>query len=197
MFGIFFKKKQPETNWQYVVAQLNAKIQPMHRGEFFEDPLDVELKKLSIGQISGGGTMQESSGEIAYCDIEIQVYDSSEDNAQEIIKHLEKLGAPKKSKLKIEATGKEIEFGVTEGLAVYLNGTDLDEEIYQNCDSNVVYSELDKLLTGEGRVLSYWQGNTETALYLYGKSYDEMKAKISDFLASYPLCQKCRVVQIA
>jgi len=197
MFGNLFKKKKQETNWHYIVAQLNAKIQPMHRGEFFEDPLDVELKKLSIGQVSGGGTMQDPNGEIAYCDIEIQVHDSSEETVKKIISYLEKLGAPKKSKLKIEYTGEEIEFGVAEGLAVYLNGTELDAEIYQNCDSNVVYSEFDKLLSGEGRVLSYWQGNTETAFYLYGKTYVEMNAKISDFLGSYPLCQKCRVAQIA
>ena len=46
-------------------------------------------------------------------------------------------------------------------------------------------------------MLSYWQGPTETAFYLYGNSFAEMKAKISTFIASYPLCSNCRIEQVA
>lgn len=45
-------------------------------------------------------------------------------------------------------------------------------------------------------VASYWEGS-ETALYLYGKSFDEMHACTKPFLDSYPLCRKSRVVKIA
>ncbi|MNY60646.1 hypothetical protein D3C86_1972270 [compost metagenome] len=114
-----------------------------------------------------------------------------------VIAVLERLGAPKGSKLKIEGEDREVPFGVTEGMAVYLNGTDLAPEVYRDCDSNIVHSELERLLGPEGRVLSYWQGPTETAFYLYGSSYQEMEARIADFLASYPLCQRCRLQQIA
>lgn len=41
------------------------------------------------------------------------------------------------------------------------------------------------------------QGPTETAFYLYGKSAAEMKSRISTFVASYPLCRKCRIERIA
>lgn len=169
----------------------------MHRGEFFEDPLDEVLKTHAVGEITGGGTLQSQSGEIEYCDIEIEVKNSSEAAVQTIIHRLEELGAPKGSKLKIEATDSDLPFGVSEGMAVYLNGTSLPDTVYRECDSNFVYSELDRLLNGSGRVLSYWQGPTETAFYLYGSSFKEMREKISEFLASYPLCQQCRVEQIA
>lgn len=69
--------------------------------------------------------------------------------------------------------------------------------MYQQCDSNVVYSELERLLGDHGRVLSWWQGPTETAFYLYGTSFDEMRGLVAGFLASYPLCQRCRVEQVA
>ena len=58
----------------------------------------------------------------------------------------------------------------------------LDEEIYQNCDSNVVYSELDKLLIGRRSCSKLLARQSETALYLYGKSYVEMRA---DSLANF------------
>lgn len=199
MFGNLFKKKAPkgEAPSQFVVAQLNARIQPMHRGEFFEDPLNEELQRASIGEVRGGGTMQSQNGEIAFCDIEIELTESDHGAVNRIIEVLERLGAPKGSKLKIEAENREVSFGVSEGLAVYLNGTDLPDDVYQTCDSNFVYSEFDRLLEGEGRVLSYWQGPTETAFYLYGKSFAQMKAKVAEFVHSYPLCQKCRIEQVA
>jgi len=196
MFGRLFKKKQPKPVGQFLVAQLNARLQPMHRGEFFEDPLDVVLKNGNHGEVSGGGTMQAKSGEIDYCDIEIQVPASSPEIITLVVGTLEKLGAPKGSKLTVEATGEVLPFGVAESLVVYLNGTDLPAETYRDCDSNHVYSEFVRLLEGEGRVLSYWQGPRETALYMYGRSFDEMKKRLSEFVATYPLCAQCRIEQI-
>jgi hypothetical protein len=199
VFGNFFKKKEPknEAPSRIIVAQLNARIQPMHRGEFFEDPLGEELQRASIGEVTGGGTMQNQNGEIASCDIEIELAKPNPQAADKIIEILERLGAPKGSKLKIEAENRDVPFGTTEGLAVYLNGTDLPDDVYETCDSNFVYSEFDRLLGGEGRILSYWQGPTETAFYLYGNSFEQMKAKLSEFIATYPLCQKCRIEKIA
>jgi hypothetical protein len=181
---------------QILIARLNAKLQPIHRGEIFEDPLDAELKKSSLGSVSGGGTQMAKTGEIAYCDVEIDVSAPSDAVAASVIGILERLGAPKGSKLLV-AQGHEIPFGSTEGLAVYLNGSDLPKSVYEECDANFVYSEFDRLLGGIGQVFSYWEGASETALYIYGGSFDAMKSRLEKFLTSYPLCQQCRVVQIA
>lgn len=197
MLGRLFKKQPKPAPKLFLVAQLNARLQPMHRGEFFEDPLDVELKKSQLGEVSGGGTLQTPGGEIEYCDIEIEL--SRDPSAAErlVISTLEALGAPKGSKLHVEGKDRKVPFGTSEGLAVYLNGTDLPDEVYKECDSNFVYSEFDHLLEGEGRVLSYWQGPTETAFYAYGRSFETMHHRLAEFLATYPLCQRCRVVQVA
>ena len=198
MFGLFKKKEKiSEVEPQFIVVNLNARIQPMHRGEIFEDPLDEILSKASMGEISGGGTLQSESGEIENCDIEIQVLKSDEETVNTIKSALEKIGVPNGSKIIIEETDTEIKFGGLEGLALYLNGTDLDDEVYEQSDSNHVYSELDRLTEGKGRVYSYWQGPTETAFYLYGNSFSEMKSLISELVDNYPLCQKCRIEQIA
>lgn len=198
MFGFRRKnEKEVEADPQFVVVTVNARLQPLHRGEIYEDPLDEILSKESKCEISGGGTLQSQSGEIECCDIEIQVSDSDDSTINLIKSSLEKIGVPKGSKITIEATDSEIEFGSLEGLAIYLNGTDLDDEVYANSDSNHVYSELDRLTQGVGKVYSYWQGSTETAFYLYGTSFSEMRSLISELVDSYPLCQKCRIEKIA
>ncbi len=189
------KKTGPDL--QYVAANLNAKLQPLDRLDYFEDPLDEILRSKNIGEVSGGGTVLTESKEIKSCDIEIEVKSSTDDVISMIKDALESLGAPKGSKLIIEEREREVSLGISEGLALYLNGTDLDAKVYQECDSNYVFEELNRLLHGTGRVLSYWQGPTETALYMYGISFTEMKSLINEFLNTYPLCRKCRIEQIA
>jgi hypothetical protein len=60
-----------------------------------------------------------------------------------------------------------------------------------------VYDEFNRLLAGIGSAHSYWEGPTETAFYVYGSSFASMREALAGSLASYPLCEKARVVQIA
>ena len=60
-----------------------------------------------------------------------------------------------------------------------------------------VIEQMEQAMEGIGRMYSYWEGSTYTALYFYGTSFAEMKEKIEPFIASYPLCQKSRIEQIA
>lgn len=153
---IFGKKRSKPL--EMVIIQLNAKLQPIHRGEFFEDPLDAKLKAEALGEGSGGGTMQEASGEIEYCDIELSLVETTDETIGKVVSSLESLGVPKGSKLRVASSGVEREIGKAEGIAVYLNGSELPDATYQSCDVNFVYSELDRLLDGKGRVLSFWDG---------------------------------------
>jgi hypothetical protein len=193
--GLFKKKEHPPVH--SLVAQLNARLQPLHRGEHFEEGLDDKLRKTKLGEISGGGTMQLQTGEVEYCDIEIKLTHSSPETEQLIIATLEALGAPKGSKLQIPADERVIPFGVNEGLAVYLNGAGLPAETYRKCTVEMVETEFDRLLEDRGHVFSVWRGPTETALYLYGPSFAEMTKLLEPFLGSYPLCEGCRLEQIA
>ncbi|WP_266159023.1 hypothetical protein [Dyella silvatica] len=195
MFKHIFRKKSAPPG--HVTATLNARSQPLHRGEIYEDPLSELLREYDLGEINGGGTMQAVNGEVEYCDIEIELKSLSEQNLARIGKLLEQLGAPKGSRLTVESSGQQLPIGLNEGMAVYLNGTDLPDQVYAECDSNVVYSEFDRLLEQAGRVHSYWQGPTETAFYMYGHSFAQMKTLLHDFMASYPLCQRARIEQIA
>jgi hypothetical protein len=181
-----------------VTAEFNHKIGPIDRGERYEDPLGDTLVKKGFGEVDGGGTMQSKEGEILFIDVHMFL-SKPDESIPCVIQFLEERGAPKGSKLKIfdgEKVAREIPFGVREGFAIYLDGVNLPAEVYQESDSNVVVSEIDKRLKGHGEIESHWQGPTETALYIYGDSIVTMKPLIQDFMDSYPLCKGARVVDL-
>jgi hypothetical protein len=180
-----------------VIARLNDRAQPLDRGELYEDPLDEVLKHHGAGSVTGGGTLLSENFEVEFCDIEIEVREPAAEHLPLIQKTLEELGAPKGSKLLLDGEGEDVPFGQYEGMAVYLNGTDLPDEVYAECDFEFVYNEFNRLLGSDGKVHSHWQGPTETALYVYGPSLETIKERLAAFLGSYPLCQRARVVQIA
>jgi hypothetical protein len=179
-----------------IIARLNLRAQPLDRGDVFEDPLDEILQAAGTGKVTGGGTQLGEEGEIEFCDLEITVSEATDAALGALREALEGLGAPRGSKLIWNDGANELAFGTCEGLAVYLNGTDLPDPVYEDCDVNVVYEEFGRLVGSEGRIVSHWQGPRETALYLYGQSADAMLSRIRPFLDAYPLCQKARVVKL-
>ena len=174
--------------------KLNARLQPIHRFEL-EDALQEVLEGKRLGEVTGGGTAQKPDGEIAYCEIDIRLFSSETECVKRLVEALNRIGIPKGSVLQGSQT--ELELGMLEGLACYLNAIDLPAETYRNCDINYVIEQMEHAIEGIGRLYSYWEGDTYTALYFYGISFAEMKKKIAPFIAEYPLCQKCRIEQIA
>jgi hypothetical protein len=193
--GLFDIFKKRENNKYHLTLQLNARLLPIDRGEFFEDPINEALEDSNCGTTDGGGTMQQATGEIEFCDIEILLKDNNMENVDKLLQIIDRIGVPKGSFLLGDGFEKSV--GTLEGLALYLNGTELTEEVYQNCDINYVIEKIDEVLNGSGRFYSNWEGPENTALYFYGISFEEMKQRMNSFLSEYPLCQKCRVEQIA
>lgn len=180
-----------------VVAILNARLQPNDRADI-EDALDAVMEKHKHGvRVVGGGTLTEQSGEVAECDIQIELDDPSDATIDMVMRTLEAMLAPKGSRLYIPDQNRQVDFGLQEGLALYLNATSLPDEVYRNTDANHVYAECQRLLAGIGTVSSYWQGAEETALYMYGSDFKTMHERLLPLLNTYPLCQQCRVEQIA
>ena len=195
--GLFRKEKIEEPN--FIVATLNDKIMPIDRGEIYEDPLNELLIAENIGKVTGGGTMQEASGEIDYCDVEIKLNSTEIDKTiiNNIIEKLESFGAPKGSFLTIEKTQEKINVGKLEGIGIYLDGINLPKNVYEECDINFVITEFHRLTETEYIVNRNWQNETGIALYFYGESFEKMKTQIKDLVENYPLCENCRIEQIA
>lgn len=198
LFGLN-DNQEPENQGNYIVATLNDKIMPIDRGEVYEDPLDELIREKGIGQVTGGGTMQHDTGEIDFCDVEILLWSSifNKDEICLIIDKLEELGAPKGSKLTMEMTGEVIEFGKLEGLALYLDGINLSDEVYKNSDSEALANEIYSLTGINSQIIRYWQGNTETGLYFYSESFEEINCAIANLVKSHPECENSRIEQVA
>jgi hypothetical protein len=180
-------------------ATLNARLRPMDRGERYEDPLIDALDGRAFYEVVGGGSqLLLGSNEIEYCCIDIDIH-HLEQAVPLITDTLNEAGAPKGSFLAYTDQKEKrhsIPFGKTVGLAIYLNGTELPADVYSQCDVNYVISVIDELLEGFGSYQSYWQGPTETALYIYGSSHAKMRKALRGLLADYPLCSKSRLVDL-
>lgn len=187
--------EQAETS--IITVSLNARLAPMDRGDLEDAVNDFMEGNGHPIRVVGGGTLLSDIGEVQECDLEVEVENLDAEKFQLVKDVFEAMLAPKGSRIINHIANETINFGQHEGLALYLNGTDLPDEVYKTCDSNHVYDECERLIEGVGMINSYWQGDKETALYMYGKSYEEIYQRISDFVKTYPLCQQCRIVQIA
>jgi hypothetical protein len=187
--------KAPTT---FVYALLTCRIMPSDRGQRYEDPLNEALRAKGLGQVTGGGTMQAKGGEIDYCGLDIELVEVTRD-IPFVCDFLANCGAPKGSRLEYTEGERKIDvpFGILEGLAIYLNGTDLPDEVYRTSDINIVYKDINRLLGNRGDIQGHWEGPRETALYAYGYSAEEMRSLLDAYLKATPLCQRARVVQIA
>lgn len=179
----------------YLTLEINARLQPLDRGDIYEDPIEEALIACGCGTTDGGGTMMQENGEIKFCDVEITLNDNTNENMDKLLRIIDKIGLPKGSFLR--ADNLELPVGTLEGLALYMNGTELPDEVYESCDINYAIEKINELLAQSGSMYSHWQGPKDTALYFYGPSFDEMKEKMETFLLEYPLCQKCRIEKIA
>ena len=182
-----------------VTLNLNARFQPQHRHDL-EDALGEAMDRLCLGVVDGGGTLLFPSGEVRNCDIELYLQHNDPQTIQCLAELVDSMGIAKGSRLCYEnAEGEQEErpVGTLEGMAIYLSGTELPAEVYQKCDINTAIAELGECLEGLGELYSWWEGPKDTALYFYGQSFEAMTAAARDFLETYPLCQKCRVEQIA
>ncbi|MBN9691834.1 MAG: hypothetical protein J0M24_16455 [Verrucomicrobia bacterium] len=82
-----------------VIAKILDSVEPMERGEKYEDPLAAVLEERGLGEVTGGGSQLNDRFQVAYVDIEIRLADL--DEALELTKKsLRKLGAPPGSELR-------------------------------------------------------------------------------------------------
>lgn len=196
--GLFSKKNKSEKKARTEIEatlNLKAKIDPATREKLYENMIDKVLSRKKIGYLDGGGTLVDADGMICECDVELIYYSDCE---QEFVELFKKIPCPKGSKLIYGHDGEnEIPVGNLEGLGLYLNGTDLPDEVYQSCDINVLYEKLVVALKDDIAFFGNSRGAKETALFFYGDSFVQMKALIQPIVDTYPLCQKCRIVQEA
>ena len=56
-----------------VLARIYEHIEPIYRGERYEDPLQTVLDEAKLGRVTGGGSQLNELGVIDYADVEIEL----------------------------------------------------------------------------------------------------------------------------
>lgn len=68
--------------------------------------------------------------------------------------------------------------------------------MYATSDVNELLEQIGERLGTEGRMQSYGEGPTETALYLYGSSVGRIEELLTDLIGAHPLTQLCHLAPI-
>ncbi|MBS0202530.1 MAG: hypothetical protein JSS49_06480 [Planctomycetes bacterium] len=180
-----------------VVATLWEAIKPFERGDRYEDPLDTALAEGDLGHVCGGGSQLSEECGIEFVDIEIELNDLHR-GLVVTRATLEAQGAPKGSVLQFAENGEDhsIEFGVTECLAIFLDGVGLPRAVYESTDINVLADAIDDILSAKslGEIRGSYCGAEETAIFVYGPDAEQLFAGLKPVLEASPLCQNARVV---
>ncbi|HET9029644.1 MAG TPA: nuclear transport factor 2 family protein [Candidatus Aquilonibacter sp.] len=181
----------------FVTARMWEYIEPIARGQRYEDPLDAFLIRNGLGELDGGGTQMGDTPKIEFVDVTFWLR-SSEDALALVAKELGRLGAPIGSELQFTSDqGDQVRsFGQTECVAIFLDGVTLPKEVYKTTDVNVVLGKLTDALANDdlGEFRAHWHGPRETALFFNGANAEAMKLAMLPVLISEPLCQNSRVI---
>jgi hypothetical protein len=171
-------------------------IQPIARGERYEDPLQAALEAGHLGEVSGGGSSIDKEYGIQFVGVDIDL--ASLDSVDLVKRILESAGAPKGSTLEFERDGERtaISFGVTERVTIWLDGITLPDEVYTDFSTD----ELGDLLMAAmaidptSEIRGSWQGPRETSIYIHGADAEVLYQAIEPVLLTRPDCQNARVI---
>ena len=176
-----------------VLARVYEHIEPLDRGDRYEEPLHAVLENGKLGRVTGGGSQLNELGGIEYADLEIELA-NLDDALKTVVDTLEQAGAPQGSELILLSDGRVLgEFGRQQCLAIYLDGVTLPDEVYADLDFEAVVSEIGAA-AGEGSYRGFWQGPEETGIYYFGPDAEAMFGRVEPVLRRLPIGQNARVV---
>lgn len=96
-----------------------------------------------------------------------------------------------------------IEFGIYEGLGLYLDRVNLPDSLFEEYDIHEFIADVEIALDIDERgenddlPLRCFELNDYTVLYFYGKSFHDMKKALAALIAEHPLCKGAKVVRVA
>lgn len=180
-----------------VLARITEHVEPIERGERYEDPLAAFLEEHGLGEVTGGGSQLNADGEVEFADLELELV-NLDGAVTEVIQRLEAMGAPFGSSIQFAADSGRgpLPFGKYEQLTIYLDGTGLPPDVYESLDFDRVYRELGQAVGREadGQARSVWTGPTETAVHLAGPKADALERVVTAMWETVSVFQNARLV---
>ena len=176
-----------------VLARVYEHIEPIDRGDRYEDPLHQVLETAGIGRVTGGGSQLNELGGISFADVEIELA-NLDDALRVVVEALEHAGAPQGSELLDPADERVLrQFGTQQCMAIFFDGTTLPDEVYANLDFDAVVTEIGTA-AGHGSFRGVWQGAQETGVFFFGPDAEAMFTRVEPILRRLPIGQNARVV---
>src|SRR5437588_2961708 len=88
-----FAESAQERGHFFFYVRIPGNIQPIERGERFEDPLQAALEKEKLGEVTGGGSQMGEGKTVEFCGLDVEVTDR--DKGLRIIRQImRRLDAP-------------------------------------------------------------------------------------------------------
>ena len=178
-------------NSTMLIARLYESIQPMDRGDRYEDPLDAALNTRQVGTVTGGGSQLDEHGAIEFAEIEIELT-NLDDGLAVVVEALEQAGAPEGSEIRRGDTVIR-QFGTQQCVAVYLDGISLPDEVYAELDFDALVETLTSA-AGENSFHGFSQGPEETGLFFFSPNAEDLFTRIDPVLRAQAIGQNARVV---
>lgn len=88
-----FAEAARERGHYFFYVRIPGNIQPIERGERFEDPLQAALVAANLGEVTGGGSQMGEGKTVEFCGLDVEVTDRNK-GLQIIRAVLRRLGAP-------------------------------------------------------------------------------------------------------
>ncbi len=167
--------------------------------ELFVQPLEEAFEISELGEVTGHElTVDQGTGEPLAGAISMRVPELVDKQVAGLITLLEQFGAPLGSHLTVDRDGEMArhELGKVRGIALYLDGVNLDKKVYKKYDFDSAWDAMNNELGEDGMACGFWEGRTETAIYAYGLDPQRMKDNIARLLQKHPLFRGARVISL-
>lgn len=177
-----------------VVQRIPARLQPAHRDDLLVTPITGLLGRLSPGtRLAATETVVSPEGEPLEAVLQWEV---PLEDAEGVVAALLDLEGGLPTGTTVEIHGKAVACGELAGVALYLNGTDLPDEVYAASGLQEVVTTLQEALGRVGQLWSYWQGPAETGLYFYGPDGAAIRDVLAAQASVVPLLESSRLVDL-
>lgn len=182
---------------------LKEQVVPIDRDTRYGEPLGKVLRRTKLGDVVGAGTTlcaREEPGEkdIEYAELHL-VLANLDSALKLVIDELTNRGAPVGSYIDCldpSDKNREIPFGDTELLNVFLDNASLPLEIYESMDTATFMAGLQRAFRSgkDGKVYGPLAWNSEVLVYFAGDSADRMYSIVEKLPSEFPIFQNARVV---
>lgn len=177
-----------------VTVRVNARLQEAQLAEAITGLLADLLARVSPGSLVLDARLETGPhGEPRAALADLMVVPAE---AEDVLTAIFDLGHGLPRGSTITINDRQAPFGELAGVALYLNGTQLDPEVYAAGDLQATADALTEAVGETGRLWAHWSGPAETALYFYGPDAAALRARLETAVPEQPLLTRSRMVAL-